>query len=513
MSPHNGSQLTPKQLSAANHNNHGHSLYKEGRYGAAIKSYKQAIAIDPDYAAGAFFNLAVAELLLGNFEEGWKRYEKRWLRTDHPSRTFSKPLWLGAESLAGKTILLHAEQGYGDTIQFCRYAALAANRGATVVLEVQEPLVGLIRSLPITCSVIAQGERLPDFDFQCPLMSLPLAFRTSLDNIPADVPYLHPDVENRRVWRRRLGKKSRARVGLCWSGAPGHHNDRNRSIPAHLLTTLLEQDCDYHSVQKGIREEDLAFLTASKVIPHDNHVHNFLDTASLVSEMDVIICVDTAVAHLAGALGKPVWILLPFVPDFRWLLEREDSPWYPTARLFRQDAPGNWTSVFTAVTADLTRLSNRVKSSLESLAEAQVMHKDGNLSAAERLYRQAICSTPESAEALNLLGVLQIQQRHLDDGLKLIQSALLIEPDYAEAHYNCGLVLQTLNRHDAALAHYDRAIAADPHYAEAYNNRGIALQYLGQYNEAILSFDAALKIRPGYEAAAGNRSRLIAKNA
>ena len=345
-----------RHLRAESFNRHGIFLYRQGRYKEALANFDKAIANAPDDAF-AFFNVAITKLLLGKYKEGWRLYEWRWRRKDLSSETFSKPLWLGHESLTGKTILLHAEQGFGDTIQFCRYAALAAERGATVVLQVQESLASLISTLRHPCCVVPQGQSLPEFDFHCPLMSLPLAFgTTSVDEIPANVPYLYVDAENRRMWEQRLGNKSRIRVGLCWSGEPGNPNDKNRSIPAHMLMPLLELNCEFHSVQKGIKAEDAEFLKASAIRPHDNQLHGFLDAASLVSEMDVIVCVDTAVAHLSGALGKPTWIMLPFAPDFRWLTEREESPWYPTARLFRQQKVGDWHSVIANVSEQLKLL-------------------------------------------------------------------------------------------------------------------------------------------------------------
>jgi len=262
-------------------------------------------------------------------------------------------IWDGQESLRGKSILLHAEQGLGDTIQFARYVASIERLGASVILEAQKPLVRLLTSLQATSTVIVQGNRLPEFDFHCPLMSLPLAVGTTLNTIPAENPYLYADPENRKAWQKRLGPKPKPRVGLIWSGAVGHANDKNRSIPLEMLATLLKLDCEYHSIQKGLREGDAECLAKSGIISHDGGLQDFLDTASLVMEMDVIISVDTSVAHLAGALGKRVWVMLPFVPDWRWMIEREDSPWYPSARLFRQPAIGDWQSVIERVKIEL----------------------------------------------------------------------------------------------------------------------------------------------------------------
>jgi hypothetical protein len=221
--------------------------------------------------------------------------------------------------------------------------------GAAVLLEVQRPLVSLMSSLGSSCSIVPHGSGRPPFDFQCPLLSLPLAFQTTLDTIPATVPYLFADPSNLRQWQARLGAKSRPRIGLAWSGAPNHKNDHNRSIALSAFAPVLNPQCEYHSLQKEIRAADITFFSSSSIISHAENLSDFLDTASLVSEMDLVITVDTSIAHVAGALGKKVWLLLPFVPDWRWLTEREDSPWYPTVRLFRQPRLGDWNSVITKV--------------------------------------------------------------------------------------------------------------------------------------------------------------------
>jgi hypothetical protein len=229
--------------------------------------------------------------------------------------------------------------------------------GATVILEVQRPLTGLMATLKGSPIVIAKGDILPPFELHCPLMSLPLAFGTSLETIPADCPYLCANEQNRQMWKDRLGPRSRPRIGLAWSGAPGHRNDKNRSISLEGIAPLLMHDFEYHSLQKDVRPTDAPFLSKSSIISHGDNLNDFVDTASLISEMDIVISVDTAVAHLAGALNKPVWLLLPFVPDFRWLTDRPDSPWYPSARLFRQQRPVKWDSVIARVAAELAQFT------------------------------------------------------------------------------------------------------------------------------------------------------------
>lgn len=255
--------------------------------------------------------------------------------------------------MANKTMLVCLEQGLGDFIQFVRYIPMIEAMGANVILEVHAALVPLIRTLNGSFKIITKGEALPDSDCYCPIMSLPLAFRTTLETIPNEVPYLSTIPQKQIEWQRRLGSKVRTRVGLAWSGTSDHKNDYNRSISLRHLSPLLDLDIEFHSLQKEIRADDEAILMNSPIHAHQEELLDFADTAALISELDLVISVDTSVAHLAGALGKPVWILLPYVPDFRWLLERSDSPWYPTARLFRQDRLGDWANVIDKVLAEL----------------------------------------------------------------------------------------------------------------------------------------------------------------
>ena len=265
-------------------------------------------------------------------------------------------MWLGDHAIAGKTVLLHAEQGFGDTVQFCRYAKLVAAQGATVLMEVQPPLKALLAKLEGVSQLLAYGEMLPAFDYHCPLLSLPLAFNTGIESIPAETPYLSPDPARIRQWEGKLGEKRLPRIGLVWSGRTDHKNDHNRSIPLADTAKLVSGHAELVSLQKEVRAADKLVLDIRQDIRHfGDELNDFADTAALVELMDVVITMDTAVAHVAGALGKPVWILLPFNPDWRWLLDRGDSPWYPTARLFRQPAIGDWDSVIQRVANELNK--------------------------------------------------------------------------------------------------------------------------------------------------------------
>ena len=348
-----------KPDSAEAYSNRGTALQELMQLDAAVASYDRAIAIKPDYAS-AYWNKSFVLLLRGDFENGWPLHEWRWRRgqAGRHKRDFPQPLWLGKEPLSGKTILLHSEQGLGDTIQFCRYARLVANLDAHVIMEVPEPLLPLLKDLDGVSQFVAKGSALPAFDYHCPLLSLPLAFRTDLGSIPCPRRYLRADREHVAIWRVRLGEPTKPRIGLVWSGNTEHKYDHSRSMALAELVKHLPSKYEYVSLQKDVREADRPKLEARLDILHfGDELKDFADTAALCEQLRLIISVDTSVAHLAGALGKPVWILLPYRPDWRWMLERTDSPWYPGARLFRQEKSGDWDAVMKRVKAELAPFS------------------------------------------------------------------------------------------------------------------------------------------------------------
>jgi Tfp pilus assembly protein PilF len=340
-------------------NNRGNALRALNRLDDAYTSYQLAIRYASDYA-DAHWNASLCALLAGNYQQGWQQYEWRWaseLKTE--KRSFAQPQWDGAASLQGKIILLHAEQGYGDTLQFCRYANLVKALGATVILETQPQLVKVLAELKGVDVLVARGDLLPKFDYHCPLLSLPNILATDLDSIPAALAYLMSNTKRTSVWQARLGVRSKLRVGLVWAGSLSHKNDHNRSIPLESLKAIFAQDANFYSLQKELRDGDKKLIQQHPQLdPLGKYIKDFTDTAALISLMDVVITVDTAVAHLAGAMGKPVWVLLPYSPDWRWMLNREDSPWYPTARLFRQLSIGDWSAVVADVNKALLALQS-----------------------------------------------------------------------------------------------------------------------------------------------------------
>ena len=319
---------------------------EEGRLQAAIACFQHATAIDPEHA-GAHVEEAMCHLLAGDYPRGWQQYRWRWRAGGGPaSRRFTQPEWSG-QDIAGRTILLHAEQGYGDTLQFCRYVPLVA-RHARVILEVKPPLRRLLNGMTGVTRVVGRGEALPPFDLHCPLMSLPAIFGTTVQTIPAQVPYLSVEPGRTALWRARL-PEGQPQIGLCWAGHPAHRRDAERSLPlARLRPLLRRQKTGWHVLQKELRPTDRLALSA---MPGriEHRFSDFAETAALIAVLDLVITVDTAVAHLAGALGVPTWLMLPSVGDWRWLGGRDDSPWYPSLRLFRQPVPGDWDAVLARV--------------------------------------------------------------------------------------------------------------------------------------------------------------------
>jgi tetratricopeptide (TPR) repeat protein len=344
------------------HTGFGVTLHALKRFDDELRCYERALAARPDFVE-AHYNRALCRLLIGDFDRGWAEHEWRWETEQfkHSKRNFAQPQWTGSQEIAGKTILLHAEQGFGDTIQFCRYATRVAALDARVILAVQEPLRDLLRSLDGVVQVISMGDAVPPFDMHCFFLSLPLVFGTRLATIPGETPYLRVSSQAVANWSARLPPKTRPRIGLAWSGRPDHSNDQNRSIDlAAFLSPLKGIDATFVSLQREVRAADAIVLQERSDLVHfGDELKDFSDTAALVASLDLVIAVDTSVAHLAGALGKPVWILLPFIPDWRWLLERDDSPWYPTARLFRQDDSRRWDGAFGRLRAALADFLHR----------------------------------------------------------------------------------------------------------------------------------------------------------
>ena len=336
--------------------NLGHTYCEKLDLDSALDSYERTLYYRPEDQP-AHWNRALVHLLRGNYEQGFLGYEWRRIMIGNLQRVFAEPLWDGFD-IEGKTILLHAEQGFGDTIQFIRFADLVAQRGARVLLDCQPELMPLLQGVRGLSELISRGNPLPAFDTHCPLPSLPWALRMSLGTIPASVPYVHIDEGRSERWAKRLAEAPRdLRIGISWSGAPRFAKDADRSTSPEQFERIAQiPGVTLFNLQKdALRNGEIPLLRLPNVIDFTAELTDFAETGALIRNLDLVISVDTVIAHLAGALGKPVWTLLPFLPDWRWLLDRADSPWYPSMRLFRQPSRRDWTSVFMGVANEIAR--------------------------------------------------------------------------------------------------------------------------------------------------------------
>lgn len=333
--------------SAGAYTNKGLAMQGLKNFDEALQNFDKAIELNPEMA-DPHWNKALLKILKGEYEEGWQLYEYRRYKQDLKGSypIYEQPLWLGQESIADKTLYIYPEQGLGDFIQFCRYVPLVENLGARVVLKVPNALYATIKTMGLNARIVRNDEKVDEFDFHCPIMSLPLAFKTTVETIPNKIPYFFSDPFKRDYWQRKFAYASNSlKVGLVWSGSKDHKKDHDRSLRLEQLAPILDLPVTFYSMQKEVRQQDK--ITLSKfdhIQQYHEELNDFSDTAAMVDCLDLIISVDTSVAHLAGAMGKNVWILISYLPDYRWMLDREDTPWYPTASLFRQANVGDWDS-------------------------------------------------------------------------------------------------------------------------------------------------------------------------
>ena len=488
------------------------------RFDEAFAAYDRVRALDPDHAVSNW-NAALLRMLTGNFEAGWAGRETRWnipsLSAAYPK--FTEPMWLGKEDIEGKTVLIAVDEGLGDAIQFARYVPGVAARGARVILVVHDALCSLLSGLSgvsqcIPKSVAANG--VPPFDFHCPLGSLPLAFGTRLDSIPADIPYLPPPAQARvKAWEERLGPHDKLRVGLVWSGNPEHKGDHHRSSSLRAYSAFLDVDATFVSLQKDPRPDDKVTLgERSDIVDLTAHLTDFAETAALISCLDLVITVDTSVAHLAGALGCPTWILLPHTPDFRWLLDRNDSPWYPTVRLFRQGALLDYAGVFERVRAELAALAAAKQLELnpqrwDAARQSGIdFYQSGRLPEALAAFDLCDRLQPNQYWTIYMQAGLLYELGRPEEALVHCNRSMEQNPDYAPTLTLRALCLHSLNRFDESLADNRRAHALDPDDADVCNRIGDALQLLARYDEALPWFDRALARRENFIEAMLNKA-------
>jgi tetratricopeptide (TPR) repeat protein len=526
--------------------NLGTTLHHAGQYEEGRAVLRRAVALAPNHA-NAHSGLGILLLMRGDLGEGWDEYEWRLQSSEVKGPRFPQRPWQG-ESLAGRHIYVQAEQGFGDTIQFARYLPMLAARAGRVSLRVHQSLLTLVReSLPGIEVLGDRGTPAPPVDCECALLSLARMFKTRLETIPAAVPYLRPPVEIAQRWHERLGALAGLKVGVVWAGRPEHVNDFRRSVDLAMLAPLLRvPGVSFVSLQVGPAAALLGAEGAPKIAQVLPEQADFAETAGAIAALDLVIAVDTSVAHLAGALAKPTWVLLPSVTDWRWLIGRDDNPWYPTLRLFRQQDGEPWTEVIARVAAELgavgrgerARLSpHRERGERHAAVAAEIMaaeiahgtapppspalsppqavmlaeqhRRAGRLREAETLSRNAMEAAPGSAEAAHQLGLIAYQSSKLDEAIAHLRRAIALDAGVPIYHANLGEMCRLASRPQEAIAHGRRALELDPENPGALSNVGIALFELKRFEEALDYYGRALALHPDFAEAHSNRGNAL----
>jgi tetratricopeptide (TPR) repeat protein len=541
--------------------NLGTTLHHAGDFEEAMAALRRAIALAPGHA-DAHSGIGILLLMRGDLGEGWEEYDWRLRSSEVKGPRFPERPWEG-ETLAGRHIFVQAEQGFGDTLQFARYLPLLAARAGTVTVRVHQQLAALLReSLP---GVEVLGERGAPSTYDCGavLLSLPRRFKTRLETIPGYVPYLRVPAEAAARWKQRLDPLKGLKIGFVWAGNPEHANDMRRSLELHTLAPVLAVDgTSFVSLQVGGRAADLkksrhrAAEIGGRIIDLSRELTDFVETAAAVMALDLVITVDTAVAHLAGGLGKPVWVLLPWVTDWRWMLNREDNPWYPTMRLFRQKRGETFAAAIAALATELhavaagdTRRLTPFRADGErraaqaaaimaaeaarapaaplpattssaspqtsdmpagrALMLAEQKRRHGFLADADELCRRVLSAEPDNAEASHLLGLIAHQSGRLSEAIDHLRRAVALAPGQSLYHANLGEMCRLAGRTEEAIAAGRRALALTPDYPEALSNLGIALFEQDRFEEALALYERAVELKPDFVQAHSNRGNAL----
>ncbi len=514
------------------YNNLGNVLQAQGKLKEALDCYKKTLELNPNHL-GARWNQGFTLLLAGDLQRGFTEYEWRWQMRGgnfRSPRNFSQPLWDGSDIL-GKRILLHCEQGFGDTIQFVRYVDLVKQKVGEfgrVILECPKPLLRLCESLLHLDRLILEGHALPEFDVYAPLMSLPRILGTTLATIPADIPYLYAEdiPTSFHLFKKEAGGGEIPwKIGIVWAGNPFYPGDRSRyraCLPQHFLQLLdykIAANLPIHlySLQKEVTEAELSLLSANNIRDIGSKLKDFADTANAIAPLDLVITVDTAVAHLAGAMGKPVWVLLPFAPDWRWMLNRVDSPWYPSImRLFRQPQPGDWEGVFDRVKLalkDLIYPTGKGEVFGEKIDESPAKINRPNASPLKNWHIPVLSADETESDRLHKQGVSAYQGGNLSEAIAYYRQALEINPNYAKTHNNLAVALKQQGNLLEAIDHYRQAVkfgnTNELPLPTIYHNLAVTLEEIGQFAEAITEYQSAINLSPNFAEAHYNLARLL----
>lgn len=475
------------------------SLQATGKIAEAEAACRRALQRDPGCAA-AHWNLALNLLLQGRYAEGWPEYEWRWKKPGFtsPIRHADIPLWDGSD-LQGKTIVLHAEQGFGDAIQFVRYVPLVVQKGGAVILECHPQLVQIFKGLPGVQAVIPFGTELPPVSFQAPLLSLPHIFGTTLETIPSECPYLSVTPEYRNKWTGLMsGYPATLRVGLVWAGK-GYPDPLRSSCLSDFAPLATLAEALFFSLQIGPgAEQAVNPPPALSLVDLTNHIKDFADTAALIDQLDLVISIDTSVAHLAGALGKPTVLLLPVAPDWRWMMRKSRSRWYPTMSIHRQRLAGQWRSVLEDVSCLYAgEQASSVTASLDQLLQLGFNAvAQGNHAGATAFFHRAQLLAPTLPDLFCGLAQAETLRENFEDAIDLYHLALERDPSYFQCRLGLGMILQKLDCLSDAEKCYRGALEINPEYVQAWNNLGTVLRAMGRFEEALKAYSMALKLAP-----------------
>jgi tetratricopeptide (TPR) repeat protein len=533
----NALAVSPENIMAIN--NIGKSLHDQGYIEQALSWYEKALCIDASYAE-ARFNRSVALLAQGDFSRGWEEYEWRFRRKTaqqvYPHKLRAER-WNGS-SYSGKRLLVHCEQGMGDVIQFSRYLPHVKALGGTLIVEAHAPLLPLLRTMGCIDEVVPFNVlRHPQvaFDLYAPLLSLPALYRTTLSNLPGPVPYLHADTRKILLWRSNTEKPASLRIGIVWSGSA---TDPQRACPINHLSSLFSiKDVHFFSLQKDLSEQSLNILSGYANVTHwGDRLNDFSDTAAAMTRLDLVISVDTAAAHLAGAMGIPVWILLPAVADWRWLINCEDSPWYPSARLFRHKKANDWPELIQTVRNELERLAavhtvfnqgcadhqaGRLDDAIGAYAQTislapdlEAAHRNlalsyfqkGELSKAAGYYERSLQLKPDSPDVLSNLGAIYQQIQQTGQAQNCYIKALDVDPQHIAARYNLGNIYLHQGNLEAAADQYGHVLSIDPKHISSLCNLGRTLHRLGRLEASLDIYNRALNLSPEHPEVRFNRA-------
>jgi tetratricopeptide (TPR) repeat protein/glycosyltransferase involved in cell wall biosynthesis len=478
--------------------NMGFTLEKLGRLKESIQWYERAIEIDPNYTY-AHSNLGITLLLSGHYEKGFSEYEWRLKRPDFEKRDFQSVKWDGSP-FPKKRLLIYPEQGYGDVIQFIRYLPEIKRKGGTVILETHEKLIRLLGSFPYFDHLIVHGHSVPPVDYHISIASLPYIFQTTLKTIPSTNPYLFsPSIDKANIVKS-IQLIDSFRVGIAWAGSPVHKDDKSRSCELEMLYPLTQiKGVVLFSLQKGPAASALKQLEKMPVIDLSNIIDDFADLASAIRHMDLVISVDTATAHLAGAMGKPTWIMLPFTPDWRWMLDRTDSPWYPTVRLFRQSRPGDYSSVIKTMANALATVQENAESfdfiDHSNKTAIQLYNRD-RFNDAILIYQRLIKLAPDKDFLYSNLGLVYRKQHQLDKAMNCFQTALKLNPESSLLYRLIGVIHQLKGNIDEAFHYCKLAIEKNANDADTYDELGVCEEKRGNLDEAIQYYQKAIELNP-----------------